>query len=67
MGKIVEPAEDAPSTRAEMLEQAERLGIRVDRRWSDARLLARIDEVMREQLQSSAPAPTPDPADNDPI
>ena len=41
--------EDAPPTRAEMLEQAARIGLRVDRRWSDARLLSAIIAKMKEQ------------------
>jgi len=40
------PADDAPPTRAEMLEQAEILGIKVDKRWSDATLLAKINATM---------------------
>ena len=38
-----EPADNAPPTRAEMLEQAAKLGLRVDRRWSDETLLAKIN------------------------
>ncbi len=41
--------EDAPPTRAEMLEQAERIGLKVDKRWSDARLLDAIVAKMKEQ------------------
>jgi hypothetical protein len=33
------PADDAPPTRAEMEAEAKRRGIKVDGRWSDARLL----------------------------
>jgi hypothetical protein len=51
-----EPADDAPPTRAEMMQQAELLGIKVDRRWGDGKLLAKINEAM------AAPA-----ADDDPI
>ncbi len=40
------PADDAPPTRAEMLQQAEILGIKVDKRWSDATLMAKINEAM---------------------
>ena len=50
---VPEPADNAPPTRAEMLEQAAKLGLRVDRRWSDETLLAKINAAM-----------TPD---NDPI
>lgn len=41
------PADDAPPTRAEMLEQAEKLGIKVDKRWSDETLLAKIAEALK--------------------
>ena len=41
--------EDAPPTRAEMLEQAERIGLKVDKRWNDARLLDAIVAKMKEQ------------------
>ena len=40
-------ADDEPPTRAEMLEQAERIGLKVDKRWSDARLYERILEHMK--------------------
>ena len=39
-------ADDAPPTRVEMLQQAEILGIKVDKRWSDATLLAKINAAM---------------------
>lgn len=68
VGEIVEPDDDAPPTRAEMVEQAERLGIRVDRRWSDARLLAKINDAMIErQAPPADPALAAWPADEDPI
>jgi hypothetical protein len=40
------PADDAPPTRAEMLQQAEILGIKPDKRWSDATLMAKINAAM---------------------
>ena len=40
------PNDDAPPTRAEMLAQAHQLGLRVDRRWSEETLLARINAAM---------------------
>ncbi len=40
------PADDAPATRAEMLQQAEILGIKPDKRWSDATLMAKISAAM---------------------
>jgi len=53
-----EPVSDAPPTRAEMLEQAAKIGLRVDRRWSDETLLEKIGAAM---------AQAPAPADDDPI
>ena len=41
------PADDAPPIRAEMLQQAEKLGIKVDQRWSDKNLLAKIAEALK--------------------
>ena len=35
---------DSPPTREEMLQQAEALGMKVDKRWSDATLLKHIEE-----------------------
>lgn len=49
------PADDAPPTREEMLEQAARVGLKVDRRWSDARLLAKIDEAMAKAAKAAGP------------
>jgi hypothetical protein len=40
------PADDAPPTRSEMLQQAQILGLKVDKRWSDATLMAKINEAM---------------------
>ncbi len=37
--------EDGPPTRDEMLQQAEAIGLKVDKRWSDATLLKHIEEV----------------------
>ena len=51
-----EPADEAPPTRAEMEQQAALLGIKVDRRWSDETLMAKITAAM-----------SPAPADDDPI
>jgi hypothetical protein len=52
-----EPADNAPPTRAEMEQQAALLGIKVDRRWSDETLMAKITAAMTP----------PAPADDDPI
>jgi hypothetical protein len=40
------PADDAPPNREEMLQQAQILGIKADKRWSDATLMAKINEAM---------------------
>lgn len=46
-----EPVDDAaPVTRAEMEQKAGELQIKVDRRWSDATLLARIEAALKEPL-----------------
>lgn len=37
--------EDGPATRNEMMQQAEAIGLKVDKRWSDATLLKHIEEV----------------------
>ena len=36
---------DSPPTREEMLQQAEAIGMKVDKRWSDATLLKHIEEL----------------------
>ena len=36
--------EDTPPTREEMLQQAEAIGLKVDKRWSDSTLLKHIEE-----------------------
>lgn len=53
-----EPTDNAPPTRAEMLQQAGLLGIRVDRRWNDETLLAKINAAMAASVAQ---------ADDDPI
>jgi len=37
--------EDSPATREEMLQRAEVIGLKVDKRWSDATLLKHIEEL----------------------
>ena len=37
--------EDTPPTREEMLQQADAIGLKVDKRWSDATLLKHIEEL----------------------
>jgi hypothetical protein len=44
------PDDDAPPTRDELLQKAAELGLKVDKRWSDARLAAAINE----KLEASA-------------
>lgn len=51
------PADDAPPTRDEMMQQAGLLGLKVDKRWSDETLLAKINAAMKPAA----------PADDDPI
>ena len=44
--EVVEaPKDDSPPTREEMLQQAETIGLKVDKRWSDANLLKHIEEL----------------------
>jgi len=38
-------ADESPATREEMLQQAEAIGLKVDKRWSDATLLKHIEEL----------------------
>jgi hypothetical protein len=38
--------DDAPPTRAEMLAKADEIGLRVDKRWSDRTLAARLAEAI---------------------
>jgi hypothetical protein len=44
MLEVVEAVDDSPPTREEMLQQAEAIGMKVDKRWSDATLLKHIEE-----------------------
>lgn len=39
-------ADEAPPTRDEMLEQADKLGIKVDQRWSDKTLMDKINAAL---------------------
>jgi len=34
-------------TREEMLQQADKIGLKIDRRWSDAKLIDKINEAMK--------------------
>jgi hypothetical protein len=43
--EIETPEDDSPVTREEMLQQAEAIGLKVDKRWSDATLLKHIEEM----------------------
>jgi hypothetical protein len=49
------PADDAPPTRAEMMQQADLLGIKVDRRWSDETLMAKINAAMAAEPAADDP------------
>lgn len=42
--EVDEASMDSPPTREEMLQQAEAIGMKVDKRWSDATLLKHIEE-----------------------
>jgi hypothetical protein len=42
--EVDEAGMDSPPTREEMLQQAEAIGMKVDKRWSDATLLKNIEE-----------------------
>lgn len=46
-GEAFAVGDNAPPTRAEMVQQADKLGIKADGRWSDARLLAEIEKAMQ--------------------
>ena len=50
-----EHTDDAPPTRAEMMQQAELLGLKVDRRWSDETLLAKINAAMAAEPAADDP------------
>lgn len=41
-----EVSSSAP-TRDEMIQQADKIGLKIDRRWSDARLVEKINEAMK--------------------
>ena len=43
--EVETPEDDSPVTREEMLQQAEAIGLKVDKRWSDATLLKHIEEL----------------------
>ena len=43
--KVEAPVDNGPATRNEMLQQAKVIGLKVDKRWSDATLLKHIEEL----------------------
>ena len=43
--EIETSVEEGPPTREEMLQQAEAIGLKIDKRWSDATLLKHIEEA----------------------
>lgn len=53
------PDDNAPPTRAELEQEAEALGIRLDRRWGDKRLL---DEIAAAHLAKAKKTGSVDPA-----
>lgn len=42
---LVSVEQEPQATRDEMLQQAEKIGLKVDKRWSDARLLSEIEKA----------------------
>ena len=44
MPKVEAIADESPATREEMLQQAEAIGLKIDKRWSDATILKNIEE-----------------------
>ena len=42
-----EPLDDSPPTKEEMLQKAEELGLKIDKRWSEKTLLAKIEEALQ--------------------
>lgn len=46
----VEVEDNAPVTRSEMEQKAAELSIKIDRRWSDATLMARIEAALKEPV-----------------
>lgn len=42
--EFIEVVDQSPPTREEMLQQAETIGLKVDKRWSDATLMKHIEE-----------------------
>lgn len=43
--EALEVPDNSPATRDEMLQKAEAIGLKVDKRWSDATLLKNIEEL----------------------
>ena len=43
IGKRMPKVDDSPATRKEMLQRAEAIGLKIDKRWSDATMLKRIE------------------------
>ena len=43
--EALEVPDNSPATRYEMLQKAEAIGLKVDKRWSDATLLKNIEEM----------------------
>ena len=45
MPKVEAIADEIPATREEMLQRAEAIGLKIDKRWSDATMLKNIEEL----------------------
>jgi hypothetical protein len=43
--EVFDIVDESPATRDEMLQQAEAIGLKVDKRWSDATVLKHIEEL----------------------
>jgi hypothetical protein len=46
IGTSKEVSNSAP-TREEMIQQADKIGLKIDRRWNDAKLIEKINEAMK--------------------
>lgn len=66
VGEVVDPVpvDNAPPTRDEMVAQAALLGLKVDKRWSDETLLAKVNAAVAADPVPADPPPV-DPAPND--
>ena len=56
VSEVIEIDEIAKPTRDEMLEQADKISLKVDKRWSDETLLNRINQAMEAESWDTASA-----------